>query len=365
MEPARETKRLRVEGTAISGLAAIVASDESMDVKGAAVPLVIIADPAMTVEQSSQWVVDNQPGIEGLLKVHGAILFRGFPFTSVEHFDGFVTAFQGWEDLSYEDSLSFAVRVRKSGRICTTNEGRTGGLVFHHEQAQSPRWPSKLFFCCEKAAEAGDGGFTGVCRSDLVLEQLAAKHPEFVAKCEALGVKYTIYTSETDDSSKGVGRSWKSFFSAKDRPDCEKRMTALGYTWEWLEGGTLKATTPRLEAVVTAPGTATKCFFNQLPATTNNALEFSKVGTEGSDLHTDLDATPTQAGINKCLAFGDGSEVSIDALMDARAICERNAVDLQWRDGDVALLDNYIVMHARRIWHGPLGSRKLLASLVQ
>jgi hypothetical protein len=60
--------------------AAIVASDESMDVKGAAVPLVIIADPAMTVEQSSQWVVDNQPGIEGLLKVRwmGPFLL-GFP----------------------------------------------------------------------------------------------------------------------------------------------------------------------------------------------------------------------------------------------------------------------------------------------
>ena len=44
---------------------------------------------------------------------------------------------------------------------------------------------------------------------------------------------------------------------------------------------------------------------------------------------------------------------------------EKHAVDLQWQSGDVALLDNYLVMHARRIWNGPLGSRKLLASLVE
>lgn len=46
-----------------------MSSDESIDVKGTAVPLVIVADPAMTVEQSAQWVVDNQPALETLLKV--------------------------------------------------------------------------------------------------------------------------------------------------------------------------------------------------------------------------------------------------------------------------------------------------------
>ena len=141
-------------------------------------------------------------------------------------------------------------------------------------------------------------------------------------------------------------------------------MRELGYTWQWGEDDTLQATTPRLEAVVTAPGTGIRCFFNQLPATTNNALEFSAVGNDGSSLASDIKAVPTQDGINKCLSFGDGSEVSLEILLEARAICEKHAVNLQWQDGDVALLDNYIVMHARRIWNGPLGSRKLLASLV-
>jgi hypothetical protein len=34
-----------------------------------------------------------------------------------------------YEDLPYEESLSFAVRVDVTGRVCTTNEGKKGGQV--------------------------------------------------------------------------------------------------------------------------------------------------------------------------------------------------------------------------------------------
>jgi hypothetical protein len=69
------TKRPRVNGDdeashrLITGLARVVASDESRDVKGKAVPVVIEADAAMTVDAVDQWVVDNQPAIEKLMKV--------------------------------------------------------------------------------------------------------------------------------------------------------------------------------------------------------------------------------------------------------------------------------------------------------
>jgi hypothetical protein len=50
--------------------------------------------------------------------------------------------------------------------------------VFHHEQAQTPHWPSKLFFYCEKPATRG--GATAVCPSDEVLRRLEDAHPAFV-----------------------------------------------------------------------------------------------------------------------------------------------------------------------------------------
>ena len=207
--------------------------------------------------------------------------------------------------------------------------------------------------------------------SDVVFSALREKYPQFVSKCEHEGVRYTIYSGPDQDTTKGVGRSWKSFFHVANRHECELKMSEGGWTWSWGEGPPgvtvpadfLKCTTPRLDAVKFVPGTSRRCFFNQLIATLANALEFSKVGTrESADIKS---RTPTQAGIDACVRFADGDSVPLDILVDAKSLCERNAVDVQWAKGDVALICNYSMMHCRRPWGGPEGSRKLLASLVQ
>ncbi len=51
----------------------------------------------------------------------------------------------------------------------------------------------------------------------------------------------------------------------------------------------------------------------------------------------------------------------MEPLNFAFAECEREAVNIEWKKGDVALLDNRLVMHARRAFEGP---RKVFASLV-
>ena len=51
-------------------------------------------------------------------------------------------------------------------------------------------------------------------------------------------------------------------------------------------------------------------------------------------------------------------------LLDAKQICENLSINIHWKQGDVALISNYLYMHARRLWNGEEGTRKLLASLV-
>jgi len=55
-----------------------------------------------------------------------------------------------------------------------------------------------------------------------VLTRVEDKYPEFIYKCETLGVKYSAVMAAAQDASKGVGRSWKSFFGRDTRPAVEE-----------------------------------------------------------------------------------------------------------------------------------------------
>jgi alpha-ketoglutarate-dependent taurine dioxygenase len=54
--------------------------------------------------------------------------------------------------------------------------------------------------------------------------------------------------------------------------------------------------------------------------------------------------------------------IFLDALDYAKEVCEETAVEITWQKGDVALIDNFLVMHARRDYDG---NRRVLASLVK
>ena len=50
--------------------------------------------------------------------------------------------------------------------------------------------------------------------------------------------------------------------------------------------------------------------------------------------------------------FGDGTAIPTVGLELAVKLSEKYTFDLPWQDGDVALVDNYMVMHGRRPFTG-------------
>ena len=245
----------------------------------------------------------------------------------------------------------------------TPNEGRQGGLVWHHEQAQAPRHPRTLFFFCEAPAAAGCGGATGLAPSAAVHDALAAEHPAFLAAAAARGLVYRAALPPRDGAGEsGVGRSWRSFWRCQTRAQAEARMRELGYSfvWEAPAGGEgeealLRMTTPALPAVVQASGR--RCFFNQAVAQAlSNAACFAAVAEGGG-------GGGGGPPLSDFMTLGDGSPVDLEALRCAARAADEHGYDVQWQCGDVALIDNYLVMHARRPWTGD-GPRRVLASLV-
>ncbi len=288
----------------------------------------------------AKYLGENKRAIDDTLAETGAVLFRGFDVPDAFRLDEAVQAY-GEDNFPYLESLSNAVRVNVTERVFTANEAPpTTSIYLHHEMAQTPIYPSKLFFYCEIPAETG--GETPICRSDLLLERLESVNQPFVEALAEKGVTYTNVMPGSDDAGSGQGRSWPNTLRAATREQAEARLQALGYRWEWKDDGALSVTSPVLPAVRDLPD-GRRSFFNQLIAAYRGWSD-------------------SRNSAARSIRFGDGSPISPDDMADAVSLGDELSHDLAWRAGDVALVDNFLVMHGRRPFEG---RRRVLASLVK
>lgn len=313
---------------------------ESQQQYGEVFPLVYAAeDSADSLVTAQAWIDENKKRLLEELSHHGAILFRGLPVQSDKDFDSVIASF-GLKNFTYAESLSNAVRRNRTERVFTANEApATVSIYLHHEMAQTPVYPSKLFFYCEQAASSG--GATPLCRSDILLQRLEQQAPEFVAACRAKGVRYSNVMPDADDPESGQGRSWRSTLSTDEKAIAEAKLKKLGYEWQWLDQDSLSVTTAVLPAVKKTES-GREVFFNQLIAAFRGWKDVRNTG-------------------ERSIRFGDDSPISTEAMAQAIQLGDELSFDIPWQTGDVALVDNFLVMHGRRPFEG---QRRILASLI-
>lgn len=304
-------------------------------------PLTLIADPPPpSLAEVSGWVNVKRRTLLEYATTHGAVLLRGFPGRTAEDFDAVIAALE-LSNFPYGESLSNAVRINRTERVFSANEAPPDvRIFFHHEMAQTPLFPKYIFFFCEIAAD--EGGATPLCRSDLLYQQLRERAPKFTERCEQLGLRYTNVMPDENDPKSGMGRSWRSTLGVESREQAEAQLSKLAYEFEWLSEGCLRVTTPPLPAVMNIDDER-KTFFNQLIA----------AFCGWKDSRND----PAAA-----IRHGDGTMLDADAVKVAGEISEELAYDHVWQPGDIVLIDNTVVMHARRPFRG---TRKVLASLAE
>jgi hypothetical protein len=291
------------------------------------------------IKQACEWIAENAEQTERQAATHGAVLIRGLPLSTPDDFDAAVVAF-GLPNFTYEDSLSNAVRVVYTPRVFSANEAPPETTIFlHHEMAQTPVYPSKLFFFCQKAAE--EGGFTPLCRSDVLWGMIDEKLPRFAQNCLTKGLKYSNVMPAEADLGSGMGRSWQSTLSVDSREGAEARLSELGYSWEWMEQDELRVTSPTLPAVREL-GNGKRSFFNQLIAAFKGWKD-------------------SRNNPSKSITYGDASPLDPSEIERVCKLADEITFDLPWQDGDLALVDNYLCMHGRRSFKG---TRKVLASLI-
>ena len=298
------------------------------------------SDQSTTLDEAVAWVAARRGELLELATRHGAVLLRGFAVSTANDFDAIVAALS-LANFPYRKSLSNAVRINRTERVFSANEAPPEAkILFHHEMAQTPLYPKWIIFSCEVAPT--EGGATPLCRSDVLYERLALICPQFVADCEAKGLRYTNVMPGENDAQSSMGRSWKSTLGVESLDAAEVRLRELNYSWEWLANDCLKATTPTLPAVFDF-GDGRKSFLNQLIAA---FCGWSDRRNDASD----------------AIRHGDGSKLDTAAVMTAAKIADELAFDHNWQVGDVVIVDNRVTMHARRSF---VGTRKVLASLAE
>ncbi|MFB9885167.1 TauD/TfdA family dioxygenase [Balneatrix alpica] len=301
--------------------------------------LVVCPAQVITVQQACAWVEQHQQAIRSSLAEVGVLLFRGFPLHSAEDFDAFSAAFN-YRSFTYQESLSNAVRINFTPRVFSANEAPPEVEIFlHHEMAQTPLAPEKLFFFCLQPADVG--GATPVCRSDALYQRLLELVPEFMQDCEQKGLKYRTRMPGENDQQSGQGRSWRSTLNCQTQAEAEAKLVQLGYSWQWLEDGSLEARTPVLPAVIEHES-GRKVFFNQLIA--------AYMGWAGVRDHP-----------AKALSFGDDSAIAAEHLQLAASLAAEFTYPLAWQAGDMALVDNRLAMHGRYPYQGQTKRQVLVA----
>lgn len=283
------------------------------------------------------YIQQNKDDIEQRLYKHGAILFRGFPVKSAQDMDTVFKAF-GRPDLEYIGGA--AVRSNVYGSVHTANESPSHCYItFHHEMAQVPVYPQRLFFFCE--IPATKGGATPICLSHVVYDKTQQVEPQFVKDVEDKGLIYTRIVSQEDDPESSQGRGLFSTFLTRDKQLCIERAARLGVTLEWLDNGDVKTLSNVIPGVKLYDKNGKKVWFNSLVA----------AYTGWKDKRND----PVKA-----ITYGDGSPLPKDAVYKCLNIMTENCVAFPWQVGDVLYIDNNAVLHSRERFEGP---RRILACL--
>ncbi|MEZ4868991.1 MAG: TauD/TfdA family dioxygenase [Caldilineaceae bacterium] len=303
-------------------------------------PLPLVVEPAVAGVDLTTWATNNRTWLERNLAQYGCLLFRGFTIAGANEFEHFIAAVSG-EPLEYRERSS--PRSQVSGNIYTSTDYPADQPIFlHNENSYSHTWPLKIFFFC--ATEPETGGETPLADVRKVLEHLS---PATRARFAEKGVMYVRNLSDE------LGLSWPTVFQTHDRAAVEAYCTKAGYDFTWRgENGLQTRRTAR--AIINHVKSGEPLWFNH--------ATFFHVTTLEPATRDALLALYAEEDLPNNTYYGDGSSLEPATLDELRRAYQQETVAFPWQKGDLLMLDNMLVAHARRPFTGP---RKILTGMAE
>lgn len=283
----------------------------------------------------NDWIINNREQFENKVKLHGAVLFRGFHINSVEKFENFSKLYV---DVPLEYNLRSSPRYSVGKNVYhTTTYPKEYSIQMHSESSYAPNHPRNIVFCCINPAD--QRGETPIADNRLVFKNLTEETKnKFLQK----GVKYVR------NLNKEIGLSWQEVFQTTDKKEIEEECDKTGIGFRWVSDDELILTWYK-KAIWEHPLTKEPVWFN-------HAFFFNKYALED----TFLEAVETDDQLPNNTFYGDGSSISKKEIEEIREAYKKATVEFPWEKGDVLFLDNMLMSHGRSPYSG---DRKIITSL--
>lgn len=216
-------------------------------------------------------------------------------------------------------------------------------ISLHNEMSYSSQWPQRLFFCC--LIEPTEGGATPLIDSRGLLRSLPG---ELVDEFKRKQVRYI----RNLHGGSGMGKSWQETFETREKSVVDGYASASGAGTKWNPDGSLTLTNVG-PATITHPDTQEEVWFNQAdqfhPSTLAPEMYKALLGMYRSEEFLPQNAT-----------YGDRSSIPLSYLDSIREVTRARMQPMQWRRGDLLIVDNVLTAHGRMPFKG---QRRILVSM--
>lgn len=300
--------------------------------------LPFLIEPAFKGESLLDARARLRPLIEQQLLKVGGVLLRGFTVPEVADFQIFAASF-GHPLLKYEFGSTPRTAVSK-GIYTSTEYPAHQHIPLHNEQAYTREWPMKIWF--HSVIAAASGGETPIADSRAIYQRMPLAIRERFAK----GLLYVRNYGDFD-------LSWQAVFNTESPSEVEQACQRMGIEWEWKDDGELK-TSQLCQGVERHPLTGEMLWFNQ--------AHLFHISNLQAEVRESLEDMLGMENLPRNVYFADGSVIDDEILDEVRAVLAAETVMFPWQAGDVLMLDNMLVAHARTPF---TGARKVVVAMAE
>ncbi|GHO79995.1 hypothetical protein KSD_77660 [Ktedonobacter sp. SOSP1-85] len=300
-------------------------------------PLVI--RPKVTTLDLSDWAQSHLSWLEQELSTYGALLLRDFQVPTPDDFERFA-------------SLICPVLFSENGEHVPAPEVGKGNLytpvfyapekklLWHNENSFNAEWPKNILFYCAKPAD--QGGETPIADSRKVFQLIEPAIRETFLQKEIMYVR---------NYAEGLGLPWQKVFRTTERAEVEAQCRKNNIEFEWKDGDQLRTRQVR-PAIIKHPQTRELVWWNQAP-------HWHPACLDEEVRETLLSVFEPEDLPRNCL-YGDGSVIEDEVMGAINQAYQKVEVSFPWQQGDILLLDNMLMAHARNPFQG---KRKIYVSM--